>query len=53
MTVVAPQKQILVNASGSLWEPVRDVTLKDVKYTATASTYMERHGEAAQFGALE
>eukprot|EP00657_Telonema_sp_P-1_P010226 TRINITY_DN4548_c0_g1_i1.p1 TRINITY_DN4548_c0_g1~~TRINITY_DN4548_c0_g1_i1.p1 ORF type:complete len:110 (+),score=31.20 TRINITY_DN4548_c0_g1_i1:116-445(+) len=44
MTVVAPQKQVLVNSSGTQWDPVRGVTLKQVTYTAAAYTYMERHG---------
>jgi hypothetical protein len=43
-TVVAPQKQVLVNMSGTQWNPVKNVNLRDIKYTATSYTYMERHG---------
>jgi len=42
-SVVAPQLQILVNVSGTQWEPVRDVKLSGIKYTAAAYTYMEPH----------
>jgi hypothetical protein len=43
-TFVVPQKQILVNMSGSQWDPVTDVKLVGITYTASASTYMEPHG---------
>ena len=41
--VVAPQKQILVNMSGTQWSPVKNITFSNIKYTASAYTYMERH----------
>jgi|EP01046_Picozoa_sp_COSAG06_P007184 hypothetical protein len=43
-TIVVPQKQILVNMSGSQFKPVTDVKLVGITYTAAASTYMEPHG---------
>ncbi len=43
-TVVAPQQQVLVNMSGTQWNPVKNIHLRDITYTATAYTYMERHG---------
>ena len=45
LSVVAPQKQVLVNISGSQWNPVRNVKLQGVTYTATAYTYMMPHGK--------
>jgi hypothetical protein len=41
---VVPRKQVLVNLTGTQWKPVKDVKLTNVRYTATAPTYMERHG---------
>lgn len=41
--VVAPQKQILVNMSGTQWSPVKNITFSNIKYTASSYTYMERH----------
>jgi len=43
-SVVVPQKQVLVNQSGTQWNPVQDVSIKNIKFTASAPTYMERHG---------
>lgn len=43
-TVVAPQQQVLVNMSGTQWDPVKDVKLTGVTYTAAAYTYMNPHG---------
>jgi len=43
-TVVAPQTQVLVNMSGTQWNPVRNVSLEGIHYTAAAYTYMEPHG---------
>lgn len=43
-TFVVPQKQVLVNMSGSQWDPVTNVKLVGITYTAAASTYMEPHG---------
>lgn len=44
VNVVAPQRQVLVNFSGTQWNPVKDVSLKNIRYTATAYTYMMPHG---------
>ena len=43
-TIVVPQQQVLVNVSGTQWDPVKDVNLAGVTYTAAAYTYMEPHG---------
>jgi hypothetical protein len=42
-TVVAPQLQVLVNASGTQRDPVVNLTLRGTKFTAAAYTYMEPH----------
>ncbi len=42
-TIVAPQLQVLVNISGTQWDPVRGISLEGIGYTATAFTYMEPH----------
>jgi len=42
--VVAPQKQVLVNMTGTQWNPITDVNLKNIKYTASSYTYMMPHG---------
>jgi hypothetical protein len=42
--VVAPQKQILVNHSGTQWNPVKNVKHTGITFTAAAYTYMEPHG---------
>jgi len=41
---VVPQEKVLVNLTGSQWEPITGVKLTNIKYTAAAPTYMERHG---------
>jgi hypothetical protein len=41
--VVAPQKQVLLNVSGTQWRPATSIKLTNIKYTATSYTYMERH----------
>ena len=43
-TVVAPQQQVLVNMTGTQWDPVKDVRLSGVTYTAASYTYMNPHG---------
>merc|ERR1711988_1417717 len=43
-TVVVPQKQVLVNASGTQWNPVKDVKLQGIKFSASKFTYMMPHG---------
>ena len=40
---VVPQQQTLVKFIGTQSEPVRDVKLTNIEYTASAPTYMERH----------
>jgi hypothetical protein len=42
--VVVPQKQVLVNQTGSRWDPVKNIKLSGITYTATAHTYMMPHG---------
>ena len=41
--IIAPQQQVLVNMSGTQWNPVTDVHLRNIKYVSTAATFMERH----------
>jgi hypothetical protein len=41
--VVAPQKQVLVNLTGTQWEPVTDINMTNIKYTASSYTYMNPH----------
>jgi hypothetical protein len=57
--VVAPQRRVLVNATGTQWRPVRGVRFEGVRFEAAASTYMEPHGvpsagdwALARFGAV-
>lgn len=42
-TFEVPQQQVLVNLTGTQWKPVTDIKLTNIRYTATAPTYMERH----------
>jgi hypothetical protein len=42
--VVVPQKQVLLNATGSRWDPIKNVKLSGITYTASAHTYMMPHG---------
>ena len=37
-------EQVLVNLTGTQSAPVKNVKLTNVRYTAAAPTYMERHG---------
>merc|ERR1719399_1424791 len=41
---VVPQKQVLVNASGTQWNPVKNVKLQGIKFSASKFTYMMPHG---------
>merc|ERR1712054_649714 len=41
---VVPQKQVLVNASGTQWKPVKGIKLQGLKFSASAATYMMPHG---------
>lgn len=43
-TIVVPQKQVLVNASGTQWNPVKNIKLQGIKFSASAITYMMPHG---------
>jgi hypothetical protein len=43
-SVIVPQKEVLVNASGTQWNPVKNVRLQGIKFTASAPTYMMPHG---------
>lgn len=43
-TFVVPQKQVLVNASGTQWNPVKNIRLQNLKFSASAFTYMMPHG---------
>ena len=45
LNVVAPQKQVLVNISGTQWNPATSVTFDGITYKAAAYTYMMPHGE--------
>ena len=36
--------QVLVNFTGTQWDPVKDVKLSGITYTAAAYTYMNPHG---------
>ena len=39
-----PQKRVLVNMTGTQWNPVKGVVTKGITYTATRYTYMDPHG---------
>lgn len=43
-TFVTPQKQVLVNMTGTQWNPVKNMKIQGIKFSAAAPTYMERHG---------
>lgn len=43
-TVVVPQKQVLINASGTQWNPVKQLKITGLKFSASAHTYMMPHG---------
>lgn len=42
--VVTTLKQVLINASGTQWKPIKNLTLQGIKFTASAHTYMMPHG---------
>jgi hypothetical protein len=42
--VVVPQLQVLVNATGTQWNPVTSLTLQGITFTASAPTFMNPHG---------
>merc|ERR1712019_81196 len=44
MEVVVPQLRVLVNVSGSQWNPVRNVTLQGITFKSSRYTYMDPHG---------
>mmetsp|Transcript_11415 Transcript_11415/g.33840 ORF Transcript_11415/g.33840 Transcript_11415/m.33840 type:complete len:781 (-) Transcript_11415:85-2427(-) len=43
MDVVAPQLKMLINMTGTQWDPVRDVLIDGVEFRSTRYTYMEPH----------
>jgi len=43
MEVVVPQLQVLLNVTGTQWDPVQNLSLKGLKFTASAHTYMMPH----------
>eukprot|EP01048_Picozoa_sp_COSAG05_P025751 COSAG05_NODE_6702_length_918_cov_1.476190_1_plen_171_part_01 len=43
-TVVVPQKQILLNISGTQFDPVKNTKHTGISFTASAYTYMMPHG---------
>jgi hypothetical protein len=42
--VITPQQKVLVNMTGTQWNPVKNIHLRDTTYTSASATYMERHG---------
>jgi len=44
MDVVVPQERVLVNISGTQWDPVKDLTIDGVTFKSTRYTYMDPHG---------
>jgi len=44
MEVIVPQLSVLVNISGSMWKPVKNVTIQGITFKSTRYTYMEPHG---------
>jgi len=43
MEVVVPQLQVLLNVTGTQWDPVRNLSLRGLQFTASAHTYMMPH----------
>ena len=41
---MVPQVQVLVNLTGTQWNPVKKVQILDVDFKAAAPTYMMPHG---------
>lgn len=41
---IVPNTQVLLNMTGTQWDPVTDVNIANMTITATGATYMERHG---------
>mmetsp|Transcript_55434 Transcript_55434/g.172019 ORF Transcript_55434/g.172019 Transcript_55434/m.172019 type:complete len:820 (-) Transcript_55434:96-2555(-) len=44
MEVVVPHLRVLVNISGTPWDPVHDITIDGVTFMSSRHTYMEPHG---------
>ena len=42
--LVAPQLQVLLNVTGTQWDPVANVSVDGVTFRAAAYTYLEPHG---------
>ena len=46
---IVPDKFVLVNLTGTQYNPVKDVHLSNVKYTASGATYVVFECEAREF----
>merc|ERR1712079_743961 len=44
MRVVVPQKKVLVNITGTQWNPVKKMHLSNVHYESSSITYLDPHG---------
>jgi hypothetical protein len=44
LKVVAPQLQVLLNVTGTQWNPVKQFQVQGIKFIASAYTYMMPHG---------
>jgi len=44
LRVVTPQRQVLLNITGTQWNPVKDVKITGISFEASAYTYMNPHG---------
>jgi hypothetical protein len=44
LEVVVPQQRVLMNITGTQWDPVRNVTVDGVTFKAARYTYMDPHG---------
>jgi len=42
--VIVPSLRLLVNVSGSQWDPVRNITIAGITFKSTRYTYMDPHG---------
>ena len=43
-TVVVPQVKVLLNVSGTQWDPVKDLKVSGIAFKSAAYTYMDPHG---------
>jgi len=44
MEVIVPTARLLLNISGSQWNPVRNITIDGITFKSTRYTYMDPHG---------